>query len=183
MPHHQKEKGEWRRREWSRQCSYGMRENKEICCEITRERVAGVWAVCGWEVPPVLAGCGSLPLVALCSLGGDKWLRAPHPWPAEPSRSVGRWVLCPASPSEVSQGCGNTPENSACPTKWPHFRAFPPISILSYVFQNCPRLYMPWRKINFQCNTHREIHVQNMFFLCQKKNNKWLGRRENTFPD
>jgi len=99
------------------------------------------------------------------------------PLPRGESRAVEQWL------GKVMQGCGNTPANSACPTKWPHFRTFPPLSILSHVFQNCPRPYMPWREINFQCNTHREIHVQNMFFWCQKKNNKRLGRRENIFPD
>lgn len=70
-----------------------------------------------------------------------------------------RAVCAAAGLGEVKQGCGNTPANSACPTKWPHFRTLPPLSILSHVFQNCPRPYMPWREINFQCNTHREIHV------------------------
>lgn len=75
------------------------------------------------------------------------------------------------------------PAIAAGPTNWPHFHTSPPLFILLHVFQNCPRLYTPCWEINFQRNTHREIHVQNMFFCCQKKNNKWLGRRENTFPD
>lgn len=81
------------------------------------------------------------------------------------------------------QGLRGHPAIAASPTTWPFFHTSPPLFILLHVFQNCPRLYTPRREINFQRNTHREIHVQNMFFCCQKKNNKWLGRRENTFPD
>lgn len=103
---------------------------------------------------------------AACPLSSP--LSGELPWPSRERRPV----CAAAGPGEVKRGCGSMPANSARPTKRPHFRTFPALSILLHVFQNCPRLYMPWREINFQCNTHREIHVQNMFFWCQKKNNK-----------
>lgn len=122
----------------------------QACCDMTR-RSAFIWLSLVRAASPLFSPVDStFPL---------------------PGRACGA-VCAAARLGEVTQGCGNMPAHSACPTKWPHFRTFPPLSILSHVFQNCPRPYMPWRKINFQCNTHREIHVQNMFFWCQKKNNK-----------
>lgn len=165
-----------------------MRGNQKICWEITCEMAADLEPCVGERSLLCWQGGGSMlpwreqvtartrcAVPCRSALVCLSLVPAAPPWPGQLpvlSRSMRRCVLWLARPSEVRQGCGNTPDNSACPTKWPHFHTFPPISILSHVFQNCPRPCMPWRKINFQCNTHREIHVQNMFFLCQKKNNK-----------
>lgn len=116
----------------------------------------GVW---GWHAcvtRPVQIGVG----VAEMSRGSSSCAR---PWAAS---LTPQWACGPSLPHGVAS------------FPWP-----PSLSVLLHVFQNCPGPCMPWREINFPCNTHREIHVQSMFFWCQKKNNKWLGRSENMFPD